>query len=64
MTGYGGGIARKKWLIEHEAKISVQRGVALRCGRGFQINQEGHGSLPIAETHASARLQAGADRWT
>jgi len=20
MTGYGGGIARKKWLIEHEAK--------------------------------------------
>lgn len=20
MTGYGGGIARKKWLLEHEAK--------------------------------------------
>jgi len=26
MTGYGGGIARKIWLIEHEGRIS-RRGV-------------------------------------
>lgn len=29
LTGYGGGIERKRWLLEHEGALTAERGLAL-----------------------------------
>jgi methylated-DNA-[protein]-cysteine S-methyltransferase len=33
LTGYGGGMERKKWLLEHEQRIAAQRPLKLTPGR-------------------------------